>query len=264
MSHTEPGKLDIEKYAARELDKERAASLESHFKECKTCHDYYLSIVKERETFLRVYPYSSVAEFSTKVKKQQGFFQKLLDITFRPVLVPVYAAVLIAAVILPIVMREQTGFISETTQFKGGNGLTFAYMRDGAATQGDNSYRIKDNDRVQIFYSIERACFVSLLSIDESAQVSFYHPDINGEYCSVKSSGGSNVAFPGSIMFGSVTGDELVIMILSDNPLRTADVKAWVSQSVNDTPDLSRLAQKVRSKSLDKNVTVHTLLLKKG
>ena len=61
MNHTEPKRLEIERLIAREIENEKAISLESHFKECNVCNEYYLSLCKKRDTFLRVYPYGSIA-----------------------------------------------------------------------------------------------------------------------------------------------------------------------------------------------------------
>lgn len=264
MSHTVPRKLDIERLIAGELDSERKAELEAHLEECIACKDYYMSLEKERATFLRVYPYSEIAAFSAKKQKKSNLFSKLFDFTSRPVLVPVFASLLFVAVLLPVVMYQRTAFVSDSTNFKGGTILTFACMRNGSTFQGDNNYRINDNDRVQIFYSSDKDGYVSLISLDESATVSFYQPDEGSDYCSVKAARGTGIAFPGSIQFGKVSGDELVVLIKSESMLKTEEIKKWAQEAVMKTPDLTRLAQKIKSIQPAENCVIYTLLLKKG
>ena len=263
MNHTEPRKLDIERYLVRELDKEQAATLEKHFEECPVCKEYYLSASKERDTFLRVYPYREVA-LRTKSSARVNPLKRLIENLARPALVPVYATLLIAVAILPFVMRETTGVISDDMRFKGGSELTFAYQRDGEVIQGTNQYRIHSGDKVQIFYNAVNSGFVSLLSIDETGVVSFYHPDAGSEFCTVETSGGNTVAYPGSIQFGTVSGNELVVMVFSEQPLKTADIRAWAGHNAKSISDLAALAKKVDTNALPEKSSVRTLLLKKG
>jgi hypothetical protein len=263
MSHTEPKRLEIERLIARELDNEKIISLESHFKECTVCNEYYLSLCKERDTFLRVYPYSSITTMA-KETEAVTWFKKLLDSLIRPALVPVYATLLIAAVFAPVVIRENTRFSSESINYKGNSKLSFAYQRDGLTKPGSGEYKLTKGDQVQVFYSSDHEQYVSLLSIDETGVVSFYHPDQSSESCSVLTGRGDGIAFEGSILFDNVSGNELVVAVFSESPLKTEEVKLWMAANYKSNSDLQSLSKKIEAKSFAKKTTIQTLLLKKG
>jgi hypothetical protein len=263
MSHKEPKRLEIERLIARELDNEKTISLESHFKECTVCNEYYLSLCKERDTFLRVYPYGSISAVA-KRKENATWFKKLLDTLMRPALAPVYATLLIAVVLSPVVIRESTFFTSDNINYKGNSKLSFAYQRDGLTRPGSGEYKLAKGDRVQIFYSSDHEQYVSLLSIDETGLVSFYHPDQSSENCSVLTRRGEGIAFEGSILFDNVSGDELVVAVFSESPLKTEDVKMWMAANYASNSDLQSLSKRIEGKSFAKKTTIQTLLLKKG
>jgi hypothetical protein len=263
MSHAEPKKLEIERLVAREMDNEKAASLESHFSDCSVCKEYYLSICKERDTFLRVYPFSSL-EKVVKSEKNATWVKKLLDIVMRPVLVPVYATLLIAVVLSPVLIHQNAFFQSDSINYKGNSKLTFAYQRGGQSRGGSAEYILTKGDRVQVFFNIDHDQYISLLSIDETGNVSFYHPDQSSENCSVLTGKGEGIAFDGSIFFDEVKGNELVIALYSEVPLKTSDVKNWISATFATYSDLQLLSKKIEIRPLIKQTKVQTLLLKRG
>jgi hypothetical protein len=263
MSHTEPKRLEIERLIAREIDTQKASALELHFKECTICNEYYLSLCKKRDTFLRVYPYSSIASVARQ-KESATWFKKLLDTLMRPALVPVYATLLIAVVLAPVVIRENGWVPSESISYKGNSKLSFAYQRDGLSRPGSAEYKLTKGDRVQVFFSSDHEQYVSLLSIDEKGEVSFYHPDQSSENCSVLTGKGDGIAFDGSILFDIVSGNELVVAVFSESPLKTDDVRIWMTKNYALNSDLQSLSKRIETKSLAKKTTIQTLLLKKG
>jgi hypothetical protein len=105
---------------------------------------------------------------------------------------------------------------------------------------------------------------VSLLSIDEKGEVSFYHPDQSSENCSVLTGKGDGIAFDGSILFDIVSGNELVVAVFSESPLKTDDVRIWMTKNYALNSDLQSLSKRIETKSLAKKTTIQTLLLKKG
>ena len=263
MNHTEPKRLEIERFVAREMDNEKAASLEAHFKECTICNDYYLSLSKERDVFLRVHPFHSIATVAKRAESVT-WFKKLLDIIMRPALVPVYATLLIAVVLAPVIIHQNVLFSSDNVNYKGDSKLSFVYQRDGLSKPGSEEYVITKGDRVQVFYSSDHEQYVSLLSIDETGIVSFYHPDQSSENCSVLIGKGDGIAFDGSIIFDSVSSGELIIAVFSEAPLKTAEVKRWMTANYTANSDLQMLSKKIESKTFAKKTKVQTLLLKKG
>lgn len=263
MNHTEPKRFEIERLVAREMDNEKAISLESHFKECTICNKYYLSLCKERDTFLRVYPYSSIAAVAKRTENAT-WFKKLLDTLMRPALVPVYATLLAAVVLAPMVIHQNARFSSDSVNYKGNSKLSFAYQRDGLSRPGSGEYQLTKGDRVQVFFSSDHEQYVSLLSIDQSGVVSFYHPDQSSDNCSVLTGRGEGIAFEGSIIFDEIHGNELVVAVFSEDPLKTAEVKMWITANFTANSDLQSLLKKIEMKPFAKKTSVQTLLLKKG
>jgi hypothetical protein len=263
MNHTEPKRLEIERLVAGEIDKEKAAFLEEHFKECKICNAYYLSLSNERDVFLRAHPFHSI-ETVSKPGENDTWFKKLLDIIMRPALVPVYAALLIAVVLAPVVIYQNVWFASDSVNYKGDSRLSFVYQRDGLSKPGSGEYVITKGDRVQVFYSSDHEQYLSLLSVDETGVVSFYHPDQSSKNCSVPTGKGDGIAFEGSIIFDSVSSAELVVAVFSETPLRTTEVKMWMTANYTANSDLQMLSKEIETKSFTKKTKVQTLLLKKG
>jgi hypothetical protein len=262
MSHTSPDKLIIERYAAGELGDEKSRELTAHFAECPACNDYHNSLTKERETFLRVYPFDELLKRGVTVNAQNGIFEglkKVLDIFNKPVLYPVYAALLLFVIITPMMFPVN----NDTTQFKGAHALSFAYQRGGNTIQGTSAYRLQSGDKVQIFFTSGGYRNASLLSVDKNGTVSFYHPDGSSQYCSVNVTGGAQEAFPGSILFNDIQGDELVILILSDVPVNTEIAKTWVADAFSKNPQLSTLSRILGGRMPNVKSNVSTLLLMK-
>ncbi len=262
MKHTEPQRLLIEKLLAHEIDGEKADSLRAHFDECNACFAYYQSLSKERESFLRVYPFEALRQHQ-KAAETVSWWKKVNDFITRPVLVPVYATLLLGVFITPIVLKNYWGENGTGIQYKGNSALTFAYQRDGSTMPGSNEYRIKSGDKVQVFYTSESNQFVSLLSVDGSGTVSFYHPDQNSEDCSVLTNAGSQIAFPGSIEFDEVESDELVVIVFSDTPLKTNELQKWIIEQFSAKKNLQSLSEVLKGKHFPKKTRVQTILLKR-
>ncbi len=262
MSHTSPDKLIIERYAAGELGENKSRELAVHLAECSTCSEYHKSIARERETFLRVYPYEELLKRRASVNSQNNVLtglKKLLDMLNKPVLFPVYASFLFFVIITPMMFLSN----QDTTQFKGAHALSFAYQRGGNTIQGTSAYRLQSGDKVQIFFTSGGYRNASLLSVDKNGSVSFYHPDGSSQYCSVNVTGGTQEAFPGSILFSDVQGDELVVLVLSETPVTVDQAQAWVTDSFRKNTQISSLGRSLGGRMPGVKSSVSSLLLVK-
>jgi hypothetical protein len=262
MSHTSPDKLTIERYAAGELGENKSRELTAHLEQCSSCNDYHKSITKEREMFLRVYPYEELLKRRVSAKPQNRVLDGLktvLNTLNKPILFPVYASFLFFFVITPLMFSLN----NNTTQFKGAHALSFAYQRAGNTIQGTSAYRLQNGDKVQVFFTSGGYRNASLASIDKNGTVSFYHPDASSQYCSVGVTGGAQEAFPGSILFNDVQGDELVFLILSEIPVTVESVKSWASDAFRKNPELLSLSKVLGGRMPNVKSSVSTLLLVK-
>jgi len=263
MIHTSPDKLIIERYAAGELGDAKARELTVHLAECPACNAYHNSITRERETFLRVYPFEELLKKRASAKAQYSILEGIktvLNMLNKPVLYPVLAVLLLFVVITPMMFSSDR---DDTTQFKGVHALSFAYQRGGNTIQGTSAYRLQSGDKVQIFFTSAGYRNASLLSVDKNGAVSFYHPDASSQYCSVNVTGGTQEAFPGSILFNDIQGDELVVLVLSDVPVTVDQTKAWVTDAFGKNSQLSSLIRSLGGRIPNVKSSVSTLLLMK-
>lgn len=259
MKHSEPLKLDIELYFTEELSKEEASSLESHLQHCQICHDYLQTLRRERNEFLADHPFSEL-----KIEEPQlPWFQKLLDTLTRPALYPVYGLLLIVAITVPVLFFENKAQIGDEIRFKGTAGLTFLYQRDGVIDEGDKRKEYRAGDQIQIHYNSSKEQFAALMSIDSRGMISFYHPQQNSDFCSVKTTAGAALTFPGSIILDDSEGSELIILLLSDKPLSAKTVRTWISELHEEFPQISELEKVIVKKKLKPISQVLTLLLHK-
>ncbi len=262
MIHTSPDKLIIERYAAGELGENKSRELTAHLAECSICSEYHKSIAREREIFLRVYPYEELLKRRASVNTQNNVLtglKKILDMLNKPVLFPVYASFLLFVIITPMMFSLN----KDTTQFKGAHALSFAYQRGGNTIQGTSAYRLQSGDKVQVFFTSGGYRNASLLSVDKNGTVSFYHPDGSSQYCSVNVTGGTQEAFPGSILFNDIQGDELVVLVLSEIPVTVDQAKAWVADAFSKNSQLSSLGRSLGGRMPNVKSSVSTLLLLK-
>ncbi len=259
MKHSEPLKLDIELYFTEELSREESSSLESHLQQCQVCHDYLQTLRRERNEFLAEHPFSEL-----KIEEPQlPWFQKFLDTLTKPALYPVYGLLLIITITVPVFFFGNRAQIDDEIRFKGTSGLTFLYQRNGIVDEGDKSKEYRAGDQIQILYNSSKEQFVSLMSIDSRGMISFYHPQQNSDFCSIKTTAGTALTFPGSIILDDSEGSELIILLLSDKPLPAKTVRTWISELNKEFPQISELEKAIVKKKLKPVSQVFTLLLHK-
>lgn len=263
MNHSEPKRLEIERYVAKELNEEKCRSLEIHFKECMVCNSYMQSLIQKRKTFLNVYPFESMCSERPK-NAGSSWITKITEVITRPVLVPVFASLLIALIIIPVAYNKGYFSSSDAIGYKGNAAISFVYQRNGITMPGTVSGIYKDGDILQILYSSDQDQYVSLLSIDASGNVSFYHPDQTASDCSIKAEKGNGIAYPGSIILDNAKGHELIIALFSSEPLRQSDVSDWISKSYHKDRNLPTLINKIKNVPLKNVSSVQTILLSKG
>lgn len=263
MKHSEPLKFDIERYFAGELDGKESSALEQHFQECAVCNTYLQTLRRERNEFLSDHPFTAFKKENLKTVTTAPWYNRLLDTLAKPALIPVYGLLLVFTVLVPVFVNRQSEHMHYGTGFKGASPLSFIYKRDGVVYDGDISGTYHENDQIQIRYSSSKDQFVSLLSIDSKGVVSFYHPEESSVFCSVKSGTGLELTFPGSIYFDDSKGNELIVVLFSEEPLRTEEVSRWISQLYIKYQGISELERAVVKEKFRTISRVSTLLLKK-
>lgn len=262
MKHTEPLRLDIERYFTGELVNKEAADLEEHIQQCSVCHQYLQSLRRQRNEFLADHPFSSL-----QLTKPQSFllpwYQRIFDFLVKPVLYPVYGLLLIVSVFVPVFFWGNGAHTGNETRFKGASPLSFLCQRDGVVCEGDKRKSFRAGDRIQIRYNSAQEQFIALLSIDSRGQISYYHPEQLSEFCSIKSAAGTGLTFPGSIILDDSKGFELIIVLFSDKPLRTEIVSEWISEKYTKYPDSDELEKAIIIEKPGTVSQISTLLLHK-
>jgi len=254
-------RLLLEQYACGEFDKQTRQQIDAHITHCKECSAFITQISGERDTFLEKHPFASFDRAHAPVVGLP-WYKTLMNSFMKPTLVPVYATLLIAVIIVPLVLREY-GTKTSVVQFKGKTPITFQYQRDGVTKDGSPAEHYRAGDQIQIIFSTIEKKQVSLLSIDSKGTVSFYHPDNGSQYCSVATPAGADQQFPGSIVLDDSKGYELVIALFADKPLKTVETEKWIDSLYKENNDPVKINSLLKKSSEGIAASVSTVLLTK-
>ncbi len=255
------GRLVLERFLCGELNEAERREVRRHLAECADCSSYVTRLESERTDFLQKHPFSSFTRAHAATVRIP-WLVRVMNAVKRPALIPVYASVLVAVALLPLSLRWKSSSVPEV-RFKGGQSISFLYRREGTVHEGSAAQTLRPGDQIQIRYPLTAARFVSLSSIDGRGTVSFYHPGTHGSTCSVRSEPGVSVTFPGSIVLDNTPGPELVVVLFSENPLATAEVKEWLSRLFTEKSGLGRLKECLEKGTPPFPAEVATLLLRK-
>lgn len=254
-------RLLLEQYACGEFDKPTRQLIDEHIGQCDECSAFVTRLSGEQEAFLQKHPFASFDRAHAPVAGLP-WYKTLLNSFIKPTLVPVYASLLIAVIILPMVLREY-GNNTPAIQYKGKNPVSFQYQRDGITKNGSPGDRFHAGDKIQITFSTVEEKQVALLSIDSKGTVSFYHPDERSDVCSVKTPAGANQQFPGSIILDATKGYELVIALFADKPLETDETRNWIAALYRENNSPEKINNLLKKSSRGIDASVSTVLLTK-
>ncbi|MFP4164088.1 MAG: anti-sigma factor family protein [Chitinispirillaceae bacterium] len=256
----EPERNELERYFVGELDEEHAARIRKHAQSCPECSRYLENLEAERIRFLNLHPFEEFAG------KEEAASRKGVSISWIPKSLHAPAAV-VAFVMLfaPIALiTYNLATPGSSYRYKGNSSLTFHYKRDGLVHKGVPSDTFQQGDQLQIQYSSESKQFVSLFSVDNQGAVSFYHPDQLSPFCSMPTDTGNSLSYPASILLDETEGEELIVVLLSETPVKTDEVIAWVRRSAQKSfSDLSKLEKKLSEKKLRPKHSLSTLIIRK-
>jgi hypothetical protein len=254
-------KLGLEQYFTGELDEQQAQEIKQHLADCTECSAYIAGLETEKADFLHRHPFASFTRAHAPVKTIP-WYRQFVRSAFRPALIPVYGALVVTVVLLPMINRE-TNRLSPDVRFKGRNPVSFLYRRDGTVNQGSTTMKFRTGDNIQVVFSIEKDRYVSLLSVDSLGRISFYHPDQQSAFCSIHASAGQKQSFPGSIVLDDTPGSELVIVLFSEKPVSVKDASSWVKRHFNAVAGFSELKNLLGKEGTTLSADVSTLLLRK-
>lgn len=260
----ECSRLVIERYHGKELPPEQTAAVKEHLENCSLCSEYCNRLKNEQKIFLSEHPFRSFSRIHAPLV-ELPWYRKILAATTKPALMPIYATLLVVAVVFPVVNYQHQNKMSEI-RFKGKQPISFLYERNGKVYSGVPSEIYHANDKIQVLYHLEKNRYVSLLSIDTRGTVSFYDPASgnNPDRCSVYSEAGANIKFPGSIILDNSSGHELVLTLFSDSALSRTAVEQWIKKLYSTTPDPIEINNYLKHHFPGIEAEVITLLLQKG
>lgn len=259
MKHTGPGKYTLERFFAGELNEQASGEVRNHLKTCDECSTYIKTLESEKELHLLQHPYRQWAGSHVKVV-QPSLWEAMVAWVGKPALYPVYGLALVLCVAVPIVMQRQDNTM---ISYKGNNGLSFVFQRNGVVSEGTTKELFGEGDKVQISYSCPKNHFAGLISIDSKGTISTYQPQSSGGTLSVQVKGSSECSFPQSIVLDNSTGAELVVLLIADKPIGLDAIRSWAAGCFSKTPVMAELEKTVH-KNLPKDVIEsRTLLLNK-
>lgn len=204
---THPGDLKLRRFLAEEP---LPAELVAHLQSCATCGVSLSRLRDEQQAFEAAIPFE---RFAAGVEKAVRVQQKRAQPT-RPGVWWAMAALLLAVVIAPFVLRREPG-----SRIKGGEIVDFVV----AGAQGQRSAapieRLVEGERVRIGVTGHR--YVTALSIDDRGEVSVAYAE------AVEGTGVTWL--PGSLEFTGA-GREHVVVVLSDGPVASEKLGAQLKQ----------------------------------
>jgi hypothetical protein len=253
---------------AGELTGSAKTHLEEHLGTCAACSAYLAQLRVAQEKFLQEHPFGSlhwVAERREHVPWFTRLTSALAVPVLRPVLIPLCLLMFAVVLIIPFMGKVQRENSGPDRAYKGQSTLSYIYKRSGLVHESAPSDTFFAGDAIQIFYSSKTEQYVSLFSIDSRGAVSLYQPDEHAANCSIRTGAGTKLAYPKSIVLDASHGCELVVALITAEPIATAQVKRWLGEvTAKSGGDMHRLELEIRAKHLGVQGSVSTLLLRKG
>jgi hypothetical protein len=137
------------------------------------------------------------------------------------------------------------------------------FKRDGIINDGTTKELFQQGDQIQICYSYPKEHFATLLSVDSKGTVSTYQSPSGEKSFSVQMKGGQNCIIPQSIILDNSSGEELVIVLISNNTLSLNEVRSWAENLYKENAILSDIEKSINQKVPKNVIECRTLLLKK-
>jgi hypothetical protein len=259
MNHKGPGKYTLERFFAGELDEKAFEDVKAHLKSCVECAGYIRTLEDEKDIHLSRHPFRDFA----KANIQTGAISlsdRIKEWFVKPVFYPIYGLALVLCLVVPVIIQKQN---VQDNSYKGKSGLSFVFKRDGIINDGTTKELFQQGDQIQISYSYIKEHFATLLSIDSKGTVSTYQSQSGESNFSVQMKGGQSCIVPQSIILDNSSGEELVILLISNNTLSLNEVSSWAENLYNVNAILSDIEKSIYKKVPKNVIECRTLLLKK-
>ncbi len=258
----EPGRLALQRYFTGDLEDADALEIRSHLENCAECSRYIEELEAEKKRFLNLHP---VEEFLAAGKKKKVLFGLPGVIHSKGSLVPAsVVALLLLFIVAPLWFAAVKNSNVQEFRYKGSQQIQFLLKRDGVIEKGNLSETFRDGDQIQVMYESSGYPYVALFSVDNKGNIHFYHPDHSSLFCTVDSDSGTGAYFPSSIIVDDQGENELIVLMLSNDAVKTVDVKSWIeNQPKFGGRDLVGLESQLQSNVLGDDSEIHTLLIRK-
>jgi hypothetical protein len=267
MGESEIRRLDLERYVAGELDGSEKSGLEAHLAECSACSGYLAQLRGDREEFLGEHPFGSLRWLAERPQREpwHARYTRIFALpVLRPVMIPLCLLLFAGVILLPFIgARQGSMHKGDGISYKGAPMLSYLYKRGNAVHESSPGDRFEPGDAIQVFYPSKSDQFAALFSVDGRGTISFYQPDEKSTVCSIRTTSGTKLAWPKSIVLDETPGDELVVALLSAEPVATMQIEGWIG-GLTGGKDLRALEKAIVAKPFGPQSSTLVLLLQKG
>ncbi|RMG19889.1 MAG: DUF4384 domain-containing protein [Deltaproteobacteria bacterium] len=231
-----PGELDLTRLHIGELSPEEARRLRAHLETCAACQEQLAKARRVYERFPREIPYERFAAGVERAVRAADARRPR-----RRRLLP--AATVLAAAAAGLLLVLNLGRIAPTHRVKGGAEVDLYVGGDGHTRTAATREMLAPGERIRIQYKPGEWSYLTVVSIDESGEVSPLYP-VSGTALPIGRDGPGAHLLPDSIEFTG-SGLERIIVVMTDRPLTVEEVAEAAREAyeaaggdVDSLPDL--------------------------
>lgn len=225
-----PPKLVIERFF---FEGKGDDGVKNHVEECPSCRGKLLLLQKDREDFLKKYPFELLWK-KIGFRREKGRFWERW---FLPV--PLRAGLALATISgLMILALWQQGRLPEILS-KGGVGLNLTVAHEGVSTRGTDGMSLAPGDHLQFVYSTGQERFLLLFGIEANRTLTVYYP--YGGSSSAPVSPGKDKPLPHAIQWRPSSPYERFVALFSEEPISLREVEEALGKTFEERKSVEKL-----------------------
>jgi hypothetical protein len=205
--------LALDQYLIGELPAGERETLSTHLAGCRTCADVYAALATEQARFAERPLATLAADALARTQRPSAGMARWL----RRLAIPSLALCTGAAAL--VLMARPTDGI----RTKGSFSLSAYVLHPERSVTGGAHLgeALHPGDRLQFRYNGLKGGYLTVVSVDDSGEVSVYYP-AGGAAAPVEP--GRDVALPSAVELDGTLGREVVLAVRCDQPVAVADV----------------------------------------
>ena len=224
-----PSAWALERHHTGEGESALRKSIENHLKTCLSCREKLEAL---KEAGANFEGRMNRAGFLTAVR--QGVDDRAEEPLSKRRIWPWFAlaGTALAAMLLWMVIQPPLGVLggksSDGIRIKGDSNLQIGFFieQDGTAELVDPTRVLHPGERIQFALTGPKGGFVHLVGVDEAGLVSVYYP--RSDQSQEEFPGGVGRPVPGAVLLDETLGRERIFVLVCDQAMKAAQIKAKV------------------------------------